>query len=49
MNYYCLQEPQKRLRYRKADHFPEVAADIPEEIRGEMSLDLECSRESRAR
>jgi hypothetical protein len=26
-----------------------VAADIPEEIRGEMSLDLECSGESRAR
>ena len=29
MNYYCLQQPHKKLRYRETDNFPEIAADLP--------------------
>ena len=29
MNYYCMQEPHKKLRFRESDHFPTIAADLP--------------------
>jgi hypothetical protein len=29
MNYYCLQKPQKKLRFRETDNFPEIAGDLP--------------------
>ena len=33
MNYYCLEKPQKQLRWRVVDSFPEIAADMVPEIR----------------
>jgi hypothetical protein len=30
MNFCCLQQPHKKLRFRETDNFPEIATDLPD-------------------
>jgi hypothetical protein len=41
MNYYCLEKPQKRLRYRVSDNFPEIAASMVPELREKSTSEMD--------